>query len=248
MHWKLWLPCYSLQWNLLTWGQIVSKFFRGLDMSTRPQLSQVTSYWPPARMNGNMKIIKKKNHVIRNQNQQTCQDNHGEKSQQRRHEWSESSPDMISFTQYSTQQPIQRTTLQTFPVWFNITLSYTRGVLFSVHLAPKLWRQRRKKKAEGGKKRERWDIRRERLPSSSHLLVAPKRGFRRLLLCKRFTCLLCRSESPFALFWGITQQISSLALQVYHERRCTEARRALAACILVLVTLLLMLTCTVKYS
>lgn len=51
-------------------------------------------------------------------------------------------------------------------------------------------------KKEEGEKEEKRKMRHERrLPSSSHLPVAPKRGFSRPLLCKRFTCLLCRSET-----------------------------------------------------
>lgn len=85
-------------------------------------------------------------------------------------------------------------------------LSYTRGVCSHFRLIYHPYYKKRKMRHKG------------RLPSYSHLLIAPKRGFSRPLLCKRFTCLLSRSETIHSLR---RQQISSLPLQ----GNTTEAKR-----------------------
>lgn len=56
------------------------------------------------------------------------------------------------------------------------------------------------------------------LPSSLHLLIAPKRRFRRALLCKHFTCLLWRSETIHLLLRRQSRDFFITAV-VYHQRR-----------------------------
>lgn len=89
--------------------------------------------------------------------------------------------DVTSFT----QKPPWRADLQTSPLWTitSFNPSHRRAFLFSAQDHPCCTERECRQKKMRHKRR---------LPSSSHLLIAPERGFRRPLLCKRFTCLLSR--------------------------------------------------------
>lgn len=77
------------------------------------------------------------------------------------------------------------------------------------------------KREEGEKEDERKMRHEKRLPSSAHLLIAPKRGFRRPLLCKRFTCLLSHSEAIHSVLRHYSTNLF-ITTAVYHQRRCKE--------------------------
>lgn len=134
-----------------------------------------------------------------------------------------SSPDMVSFTQHNTHTAYAKDRTANFSsvIQHHPPSLLYNGVLFSVqaHLAPILL-----KREEGEKEEERKMRHERRLPSSSHLLIAPKRGFRRPLLCKRFTCLLSRSETIQSVLRHYSTDFFITAA-VHHQKRCKERQK-----------------------